>query len=228
MPTKVFFITQTGDVLLSLYIYSEADGCTNNNNSYHRACILIEEKDKLNEEGNVSLLSDELKKLIEEKYKWPSACSCGYEFTEQDLTKKSIQRDAEYSDEAGNKMTRRNAPIGAIWNADWMASDPEDCGPDGLCLIVRLPNGNDWTIDSRASNCDSPCVTCGIPYKDHEKYGECGHRYEDAKPHKCWVRHGDPKAGTLHVDKNGVTCGAGAGSIQSGDYHGFLHNGHLT
>ena len=34
--------------------------------------------------------------------------------------------------------------------------------------------------------------------------------------------------GTLHVDKNGVTCAAGAGSIALPNLHGFLHNGHLA
>jgi hypothetical protein len=34
-----------------------------------------------------------------------------------------------------------------------------------------------------------------------------------------------PKTGRLHVDKNGNTCAAGAGSIITGKWHGFLHNG---
>jgi len=46
--------------------------------------------------------------------------------------------------------------------------------------------------------------------------------------HRCWVRHGRPEDGTLHVDKNGVTCAAGAGSIVAGNFHGFLHGGFLT
>lgn len=44
--------------------------------------------------------------------------------------------------------------------------------------------------------------------------------------HKCWCRHGE--APNFTVDKNGVTCIAGAGSIQIGNYHGFLQNGFLT
>ena len=46
--------------------------------------------------------------------------------------------------------------------------------------------------------------------------------------HRCWVRHGRPEDGTLHVDKNGQTCAAGAGSIQTHNWHGFLHNGVLS
>jgi hypothetical protein len=75
---------------------------------------------------------------------------------------------------------------------------------DGDHLVVVCPNGYTWDIDSRASNCT-------MPY-DYN--------------HRCWVRHGDPPK--ITVDKNGVTCAAGAGSILAGDYHGFLQNGILT
>jgi hypothetical protein len=74
----------------------------------------------------------------------------------------------------------------------------------GPQLTVVCPNGGTWDIDSRASNCTMP--------------------YDYA--HRCWIRHGEPPA--LTVDKAGVTCQAGAGSIQCGDYHGFLQNGVLT
>lgn len=90
-----------------------------------------------------------------------------------------------------------------MWNAWWM---PENWrGPDGIALMVRLPNGHDWHVDGEASNCT--------------RKGE---------PHACWVRHGDPRTATVHVDKDGDTCAAGAGSILAGDYHGFLQHGVLT
>lgn len=71
-------------------------------------------------------------------------------------------------------------------------------------LTVVCPDGHWWTIDSRASNCGSP---------------------ED-KVHRCWVRHGEPP--NITVDKAGVTCSAGSGSIQTPDWHGFLRNGQLV
>lgn len=74
---------------------------------------------------------------------------------------------------------------------------------DGPHLCVMTPGGR-WNIDSRASN-------CGLPY-DLE--------------HRCWVRHGEPP--NVTVDKNGLTCTAGGGSIQAGPYHGFLRDGSLT
>lgn len=82
---------------------------------------------------------------------------------------------------------------------------PFNIGPDGICLMVRLPNGHDWMVDSEASNCT--------------RKGE---------PHQCWVRHGDPRECRVSVDKNGDTCAAGAGSIQGGDWHGFLRDGVLA
>ena len=71
-------------------------------------------------------------------------------------------------------------------------------------IIVEMPGGGVWDINSRASNCDMP----------------------DDKTHRCWIRHGDPP--NITIDKNGNTCGAGAGSIQHGEYHGFLRNGKLV
>ncbi|MGV7119562.1 hypothetical protein [Sphingopyxis sp. 550A] len=78
-------------------------------------------------------------------------------------------------------------------------------GVDGRILVCVCPDGHAWTIDARASNCTM----------------------KDDDEHWCWCRHGKPEDGTLHVDKNGLTCKAGAGSIDTGKWHGFLHNGEL-
>ncbi len=100
---------------------------------------------------------------------------------------------------------------GAMWDADWLKDSAHGAhapyfppGADGRILCVTLPNGHDWVIDSRASNCTLP--------RDSD--------------HRCWVRHGSVPQ--ITVDKDGLTCAAGAGSIQSGDYHGFLRNGELV
>jgi hypothetical protein len=75
----------------------------------------------------------------------------------------------------------------------------------GSHLYCICPGDHWWNIDGRASNCT----------------------LLDERTHRCWVRHGDPFKGELHVDKAGHTCAAGAGSIGFGenfrDYHGFLH-----
>lgn len=98
---------------------------------------------------------------------------------------------------------------GCLFWADWFGNDDGGCSwhdrdCDGRHLHAVLPNGRMWDIDGRASNCTMP----------------------DDRLHRCWVRHGEPP--NVTVDKAGATCAAGAGSIQAGDYHGFLHNGQFT
>jgi hypothetical protein len=76
-----------------------------------------------------------------------------------------------------------------------------------ICIVPcsRHKSGTTWWhIDGRASNCTMPGDT----------------------EHRCWVRHGED-GGVIHVDKNGHTCAAGAGSIQVEGFHGFLHHGVL-
>jgi len=81
---------------------------------------------------------------------------------------------------------------GACWYWD-------DCSEPHLNVV--LPHGGSWDVMSRANNCD---------------------RKEDRR-HRCWCAHGDPSRGELvTVDKVGVTCGAGGGSILSRGYHGVL------
>jgi hypothetical protein len=138
--------------------------------------------------------------------RWPQACAqCGEPFKPSDWW--LVDHDLVYRRlDTGDECTLRSAPAGACWDADWLHDHPAYVGPDGRCLIVRLPDGRDWMIDSRAKNCTLP----------------------DDKVHKCWIRHGRPEDGTLHVDKQGVTCAAGDGSIATAGYHGFLHGGYLV
>lgn len=93
---------------------------------------------------------------------------------------------------------------GCLYYADWLPNDmwwDNQVGPH-LCAV--LPNGNHWNIESRASNCTM----------------------KDDRTHRCWCRHGEVP--NITVDKNGHTCQAGAGSIASGNYHGFLRNGEFV
>lgn len=145
--------------------------------------------------------------------RWPRSCGCGYQFTDDDPWQdwqELLYRRAD----SGQLVTLRSrdegagappgAPPGATWDAWWLPDAWR--GPDGIAYTVRCPNGHDWHVDSRASNCTLP----------------------DDKIHRCWVRHGDPRECHVTVDKQGRTCAAGAGSIQAGDYHGFLRDGVLT
>ena len=94
---------------------------------------------------------------------------------------------------------------GDMWyvNVTWYAKPEcpywDNC--DGKHLIVTLPNGVTHDCHARASNCTKP----------------------DDKLHRCWVVHGTPP--NITIDKNGLTCGAGAGSIMNFGWHGFIRNG---
>lgn len=75
---------------------------------------------------------------------------------------------------------------------------------DGKHINVVLPDGAIWVASGRANNCTLP--------GDQE--------------HRCWVLSG--AINKLTASKNGKTCDAGAGSIQSyNGWHGFLRDGIL-
>lgn len=141
-------------------------------------------------------------KLALDDPRWPKACSkCGYTFDKNDY---EVFQDVLYRFPDGSQKTQREFPIGTMWNAWWYNDLKGLAGPDGQSICVRLPGNHDWLIDGPASNCTMP----------------------NDNVHKCWVRHGTPP--NITVDKNGHTCGAGAGSILVPGYHGFLRNGELT
>lgn len=173
--------------------------------------------------------------------RWPKTCTkCGYTFVDTDQWQ--FRSEPVYRKHGTEELlTLWSAPVGAMWFADWM-NYRRQLSPDGHILCVRLPGNHDWMPESRARNCDSPCVHCGKPYNVHLnskgepsgrcqpnwEYGDGNPHYEDSRPHLCWVRHGTPPGDIVHVDKSGVTCGAGGGSIAIPNWHGFLHNGQLV
>jgi len=112
---------------------------------------------------------------------------------------------------------RHDLPRGAVFRATWYENEDGSqnnwTGPDGQAWFVVLPQNPDesgvwhWHIDGPASNCTLP----------------------DDKIHKCWCRHGE--APDFTVDKNGVTCQAGGGSIwvqMPNGFHGFLRDGYIV
>jgi hypothetical protein len=140
--------------------------------------------------------------------RWPTKCdACGQPFGDRDHFQVFRERILRRTD-TGEEFSGRRLPVGAVIDCWWHHDDKYLCGYDGRSLQVETPDGP-WLIDSRASNCTMP----------------------DDKQHRCWLRHGRPEDGTLHVDKcpepGQSTCAAGAGSIVMRTYHGFLHNGAL-
>lgn len=203
MNIKCFVLERTNLWTVSLRRYA-GTGCPVNHGAYHNAEIVIASRvdgDTLTSDSDGPARSSDVDRTDP---RWPTHCGCGYQFQPQDNWQYVPTRLYQRADNPDYLVTLRDAPSGALWRNYWLEESPHWCGTDGQSWTCRLPNGSDWLIDGRASNCTMP--------KDNE--------------HKCWCRHG--VAPLFHVDKVGNTCQAGAGSIASGSYHGFLHNGELT
>lgn len=185
------------------YLRRFADGpCAGG--SYHNAKVPIEIVGTV---GTDHPVSGDLHNHADPR--WPKQCEhCGYLFGESDswqLFHEPIYRRLD----TGDTRPWPQMPAGACRDLDWLHDRPSWCGYDGRSLEVRTPGG-DWMIDGRASNCTMPAD----------------------RAHRCWIRHGRPEDGNLHVDKSPEagqsTCAAGGGSIAMPAYHGFLHHGELT
>lgn len=133
---------------------------------------------------------------------WPTHCACGEAFESGDrwqVFTELIYRRAD----TGAEVTLRASPPGAMWDACWYPWK----GPDGRSLMVVCPDGYHWNIDGEASNCTLP----------------------DDKEHRCWLRTGEPPKITVGKSAPGQrTCAAGAGSIGTPKWHGFLRDGFLV
>lgn len=199
MGVRCFLIEPTKSLRVYLRRYSLGSSCPGRM-SYHNISVPFEDYD---DNGAPLVIRDAEKPL--DLSIWPKACACGYEFTDQDEAQLFPERIYKRTD-TGEEFSLRDAAPGAMWSCEWALVEGSNAfrGPDGQSLCVRLPNGNDWMIDGPASNCTM----------------------KDDAQHKCWVRHGIPPL--ITVGKDGHTCSAGAGSIQSGSYHGFLRNGEFT
>jgi len=127
---------------------------------------------------------------------WPKVCEeCGEPVPPH--AQRQVFNKRLYDTESGD------LEIGSLWYAYWLPKNLYWDNKEDFHLLAMVPGGQHWNIDSRASNCGSP----------------------NDRLHRCWCRHGDPETGIVHVDKNGLTCNAGAGSIGTANWHGFLHNG---
>jgi hypothetical protein len=84
--------------------------------------------------------------------RWPTCCPCGYVFEGADMWQVNHHQIHERSD-GGEPCTLQKAPPGALWDAHWYGDKK---GPDGLNLVVRLPNGADWHIDGPSYNAGKP------------------------------------------------------------------------
>lgn len=80
--------------------------------------------------------------------RWPTTCSCGYVYQPEDEWQQNSHR-LYRSPLDGTEFITSQAPIGAMWNADWMSSWMNK--QDGMCLTLQTPAGP-WPIDGPSSN----------------------------------------------------------------------------
>lgn len=203
MPYKCFLLEPVHQIRIWCRRYSSQTPCPlmPGQYSYHNAMNLLGDFDHPHVPNQFEEWCDFVATLRPPKDAplWPTTCGCGFSFPEEE---RQMFTHRLYTTDTGVLTTLADAPPGALWVAWWMGNN---CTWDNATeppLLCKTPGG-DWNIDGRANNCTMP---------------------ED-RLHRCWIRHGIPP--NIHVDKNGLTCTAGAGSIQAGAYHGFLHNGEL-
>lgn len=131
---------------------------------------------------------------------WPKKCDCCGELVPEDA-KRQVFNQRLY-----NSTNGRPEP-GDLFYESWLPENMYWDNHKGPHLLLVLPNGHVFNTDARASNCTM----------------------KEDRTHRCWVKHGaEIPMDKITLDKDGHTCSAGAGSILSGDYHGFLKNGELT
>lgn len=148
-----------------------------------------------------------------ENWPWGQKCdNCDAVGPTQDQYDRTLWPEGKHPTRFSGKMhtydTASGQPEpGDVFEMPWYHHDDkcfegwENC--DGYHCTVVLPNGSHWHVQSRACNCTLP----------------------NDNIHRCWVVHG--RGASMHVDKGGHTCAAGAGSVLVTGWHGFLVHGEL-
>lgn len=144
MPTTCFLLTPTDQASRSLRRYASPSTCPIH--GYHDAVALLGiDPLILTAEGTVPSLP----LLPQDDPRWPVACACGYRFTDTDPWQHNQKRLYQGPDGTIYTIHPGDAPPGAMWNAPWY----QDVwpGPDGQSLVVVLPSGEHWAMDTPAT-----------------------------------------------------------------------------
>lgn len=223
-PIKVFWFepapVRLARVSLRRFTYRDKQ-CRAKTDWGHDASVVIHEREPLH--VWIDELPDDTRRVRSDMVsrddpRWPAECkACGEPFQVDDEWQVNAP-ELYFGAPDGKLYTLRDAPVGAMYDAHWMGDWAR--GPDGIALTVVTPGGV-WMVDHEASNCTRP---------QQQPAGDAEHPNATrfVRSHHCWIRHGDPRTGNIHVDKNGDTCAAGGGSIIIGGWHGFLHDSHLV
>lgn len=231
---KARLATEVGTAAdLRIYVSSVTDQCsgkpTGNRSiplSYHNASVRIATVTEIRKWGFAGSPEDYQSEFSDDP-RWPATCDgCGKTWEEIEARAEGIEVSRQVFCSKLWDTPNGDLEPGCIFWSDWEHWDediksserdgkkivwgtPTPCRAgwsncDGRHLRAIVPGGHDWNMDGRASNCGSP--------EDQE--------------HRCWVREGEPPMVT--VGKGGNTCKAGAGSIATPNWHGFLRGGNFV
>lgn len=150
MPWTCVLLVATDQASLELRRFASGSACDKSENGMHEArtligtaAIVVTERGGWHIEETEPPISDP---------RWPRQCACGYRFAPTDIYQLSPSRLYTRQD-TGALLTLAEAEPGMLWDAPWFADfDPPWAGPDGRCLIMRLPGNGEWTIDGPSSN----------------------------------------------------------------------------
>jgi hypothetical protein len=134
---RCFLVTPTGRDARYLRRYAHASDCPQG--SYHNALVRIPDG-----ASKVAIRAPTARQRRDPR--WPTECGCGYRFAADDEWQ--VFRSGIYAAQDGRRWPMQDLPPGAMWYADWMRFE----GPDGRCLMVRLPDLRDWAIDGPATS----------------------------------------------------------------------------
>lgn len=144
---------------LRRFVYSDRSKCSGPY-GYHNAEVTISAQVPYVSEWEGE---DAKGDLSESDPRWPKKCDhCAYEFQANDQWQHRLKRLYRRADN-GELTTTEDAPAGAMWYAPWAESFGK--GPDGKALIVMLPDGTPWQVDSPATNSKTPWHREGKPPK---------------------------------------------------------------
>lgn len=157
---ECFWVESTGKATRSLRRYSHIEGegtCPDcpGQYSYHNTSV------KLGEDFESSFTDDDngsryIASIEPDEYtdddRWPTHCSCGYEFTDEDS--KQVVQEPIYESEDGRRSHTSQAhgatpTPGAMFDTFWRAQLRKE---DGLAISVVLPDGSIWCIDDEATS----------------------------------------------------------------------------
>lgn len=144
-PTTCFLVVPLDVARESLRRYASGE-CSANGYPLHQASVVIGERlfrGRSNGHGADDVSHDDPR--------WPQECPCDYVFRDDDSWQHNLDRlHARADDRGGERFLLRDAPVGAMWDTPWCL--PHWQGPDGRCLIVKLPDGSEWCVDGPATN----------------------------------------------------------------------------